>query len=554
SREPRAASREPRAALLAVRSAGALHRLLDVLPVFEGDERISTRITLVPGSAFDLDALALLDRAGARTISWEEACHTRHDLILCSSPKGAQYALTGPQVVLPHGAGFNKSVGAEGSPHLPSGLDPHFLLVDSEPWADLYALAHREQVARLAEYCPPAASRATVVGDPTLDRLLESVAHRDTYREALGTGERRLIVLTSTWGPESLLARRPELPRELIDQLPHDEYQLGLVMHPNEHSRMGGFDLTRRLAPAVSAGLVVAEPYTGWASLLVAADAVITDHGSTALYAAALGRPVISAYDGGSELLPRTPMARMLAAIPQLGRAADLDQALRAVETLSTERFANAAFELRGQALSQLRTELYRLLDLSPPNAPITPHPLPQPNPVPHQLSAFAVRTRVDEARITVSRFPPGTRERVQHLAAEHPTAGQRRIQSASVLWRRARPAPAEPHASRWTASGWTAHVLAEAPGCRTAAALLSPHRCLIHSRAAGLFSVRVEPCRVGGRVVRTDVSAVVSAVHAWMAGTADWTTPTSLICEIGSLAIRVRLLPADSADLDYEL
>src|SRR5689334_12915949 len=59
----RAAGSGQRAVLIAVRSAGALHRLLDVLPVFEGDSRITTRFTLVPGSHFDVDALAALDRS-----------------------------------------------------------------------------------------------------------------------------------------------------------------------------------------------------------------------------------------------------------------------------------------------------------------------------------------------------------------------------------------------------------------------------------------------------------------------------------------------------------
>ncbi|MEU5213690.1 translation initiation factor 2 [Streptomyces sp. NPDC020742] len=554
SSEQRAAHSEQRTVLLAVRSAGALHRLLDVLPVFEGDARIATRVTLVPGSAFDVDALAALERTGARTVSWEEACGATHDLVLTASPKGALPVLSGPRVVMPHGAGFNKSVSGEGSPLLPSGLDPCFLLADSEPWAALHALAHGEQLTRLAEYCPPAAARATVVGDPTLDRLLGSTGHRESYRAVLGTGERRLIVLTSTWGPESLLARRPELPAELVGQLPHDAYQVALVLHPNAYSRTGSFDLTRHLAPALSAGLVLPGPYEEWASLLVAADAVVTDHGSTALYAAALGRPVIGAYEGGSELIPGTAMAQLLSAVPRLGKAGELDQVLRAAEALDTRQFAEAAFALPGQALARLRRELYRLLELPPPDVPAAPQPLPRPGCTPDRPSAFAVRAEVSGTRIAVARFPPDTQEEVHHLAAEHPEAGQRRIQSASVLWRRARPASPEPHSSTWTAGGWTARVLDEAPGCRTAAAILTPERCLVRSRSAGLLSVRIEACRTAGRVVRTDPAGVVSAVHAWLRATPHWTPPVSLVCDFGPVSVTVELAPAERTDLGYEL
>ncbi|MFI1798320.1 translation initiation factor 2 [Streptomyces sp. NPDC020379] len=535
-----------------MRSAGALHRLLDALPVFEGDERIAVRFTLVPGSAFDVDALAALERSGARTVGWEQARAREHDLILTASPKGALRVLSGPRVVMPHGAGFNKALSEEGSPHLPSGLDPHYLLADGEPWADLHALAHGEQLDRLTEHCPAAAARASVVGDPTLDRLLGSLAHREGFRAALGTGERRLIVLTSTWGPESLLARRPDLPRELLGRLPHDAYQLGLILHPNEHSRTGTFDLARRLAPALAAGLVLAGPHEEWAALLVAADAVVTDHGSTALYAAALGRPVIGAYDGGSELIPGSPMADMLASAPLL--AEGLPAALRAAEAQDTRRFADAAFARQGESLRRLRSELYRLLGLRPPTAPVAPHPLPRPAAAPRRPAAFAVRTQVSGRRIGVERFPPYTSEAVRHLAAELPEADTRHTQTAAVLWRRARSAAPAPHSSAWTAAGWTERILDDAPACRTAAALLTPERVLVRHRSAGPLSVRVEPCLAAGRVLRADPAAVVSAIHAWLAEAPQVTPPVTLLCDTGPLTVRVRLAPADEADLAYEL
>ncbi|MCY0946703.1 translation initiation factor 2 [Streptomyces antarcticus] len=550
----RAAGSGQRAVLVAVRSAGALHRLLDVLPVFDGDERIAVRFTLVPGSAFDVGALAALELSGARTLTWDEAHGREHDLILTASPKGPLRALSGPRVVLPHGAGFNKAVSGDGSPQLPSGLDPHYLLAQGEPWADLHALAHGDQLARLTEYCPPAAAQATVVGDPTLDRLLGSLAHRESYRSALGTGRRRLIALTSTWGPESLLAQRPELPGELIGLLPHDAYQIALILHPNEYSRTGSFDLSRQLSPALAAGLVLAGPYEEWAALLVAADAVVTDHGSTALYAAALGLAIIGAYDGGSELIPGSPMAELLARAPRLSEATELPGALLAAATHDAGGLASAAFAHQGQALPRLRRELYRLLGLRPPSIPVAPHPLPRPVVVPPRPAAFSVRADVSGNQITISRFPPSTSEAVHHLAAEHPGADQRHLQSASVLWCRARSVSPAPHTSAWTAAGWTSRALDDAPGCRTAAAILTPERCLIRHRSAGLLSVRIEPCRASGRVLRCDPAAVVSAVHSWLGANERWTPPVSLVCDTGPFSVRIRLGPADEADLGYEL
>ncbi|MFI8929977.1 translation initiation factor 2 [Streptomyces sp. NPDC053474] len=537
-----------------MRSAGALHRLLDVLPAFDGDNRVSTRFTLVPGSRFDVDALSALERAGIRTLSWDEALRTRHDLVLAASPKGPVGQLPGLRALLPHGAGFNKTVAEDGSPGVPSGLDPHYLLTEGEPWADLHAVAHEEQVSRLAHHCPGTAHRAAVVGDPTLDRLLSSVPLRTDYRAALGTGPRRLVVLSSTWGPESLLARRPELPADLSALLPHDSFQLALVLHPNEYSGSGSFDLSRWLAPALAAGLVLPRPYEEWAALLVAADAVVTDHGSTALYAAALGRPVINAYDGGHELLADSPMGRLLAAAPPLATAADLPDALQASLAVATRDYAADAFAQRGQALPLLQRHLYRMLGLRPPARPLEARAFPVPSAAPSQPRAFAVRAEVSGDRVTVERFPVHTTEFVHHVAAEYPGAGLRQVQSATVLWRRAPDPVSHTPATAWTAEGWTAHVLAEAPGCRTAVAVLTRTRCLLRHRTTGLISLRWEPHKDAGRVTYPDPGAVASAVHAWLGGNATRILPVSLLCDTGPVTVRVRLAAASTDDLDYEL
>ncbi|WP_445402288.1 translation initiation factor 2 [Streptomyces sp. LE64] len=543
-----------RTVLVAVRSAGALHRLLDVLPAFDGDSRVVTRFTLVPGSDFDVEALAALERAGARALAWEDAVRRRHDLVLAASPKGGLRRLSGPRALLPHGAGFNKTVADEGSADVPSGLDPHYLLARGAPWADLHALAHEEQVSRLARHCPATARRAAVVGDPTVDRLLASAPRRGPYRETLGTGARTLVVLTSTWGPESLLARRPGLPAELCASLPYDFFQVALVLHPNEHSGTGRFDLSRWLAPALGAGLVLARPYEEWAALLVAADAVVSDHGSTALYAAALGRPVVGAYDGGRELLADSPMARLLAAAPRFSSAADLPDVLRAARAVDTRARAADAFARPGQALPLLRRHLYRLLRLPPPAGPLEARPFPRPGTRPRTPRAFAVRTGVAGDRVAVARFPVHTDRPVHHLAAELPFADPRSAQSAAVVWRRARDAAAGAGTPAWTAEGWTAHALAESPGCRTAVAVLTPGRALLRSRTAGTFSLRVEPHRAAGRVAHADPAAVASAVHAWLGPGAAGTPPGSLWCDTGPLSVRVHLAPAEPDDLDYVL
>ncbi|MFD8593552.1 translation initiation factor 2 [Kitasatospora sp. NPDC059646] len=541
-----------RSVLLAFRSAVALHRLLDILPVFEGDGRISRWFTLVPGSRFDLEALAALDRSGARVIDFEQAVGRPFDLILTTSPKGALAGLSGrARALLPHGAGFNKALRDEGSAELPSGLDPAFLLSDGVPWADLHGLGHAEQLSRLAEFCPPAATRAVVVGDPTLDRILESDARRETYRAALGLGDRTLLALLSTWGPESLLSRRPDLPGELVHRLPVDRYRVALLVHPNEVGGRSRLDLTEQLRPALRAGLLLPSPHQDWAAVLVAADAVVTDHGSTALYAAALGRPMLDAYDGGRELIAGTPMARLLAAAPRFTgpetvRALDLRPAERAAAPPGAGAAAEA-FGRPGEALGLLRGELYRLLDLTPPRHAVPAEPLPVPAVPRSEAAALAVRAEVAGQQVRVERFPAATDLPVHHLSAEHPVAALAQLRSAAVLWRRA-------GSGRWTVDGWTAHVLAELPACRTAAAVLSPEHCVLLHRGHGPLAVRLAATRADGRVHRLDPTVAVSAVHAWLGAHPGAEPPGELTCTTGPFTHRLALRPARPEELAAEL
>jgi hypothetical protein len=530
-----------RAVLFAARSANALYRLLDVMPVFAGDDRVSRLFTLIPGSDFRIDALTAVERAHARTIPWEQAREQSFDLIIAASPKGPLRLPTGPWILLPHGAGFNKTIPGESS--VPSGLDPANLLPDGHALAPVYALAHPSQVDRLAELSPKAAERAVVTGDPVLDRILASRTRRDRYRVVLGTGGRRLIVLTSTWGPESLIERRPSLFTDLATQLPHDAYQLAAIVHPNVRSQMSPFDLSERLAPALDAGLILAEPYEEWAAMLVAADAVITDHGSAALYAAALDCPLIGACDGGAELLPGSPMADLLAASPRLEQPGSLDAAIARYRPGSGPLLAASALANQGHAVERLQAEAYRVLGLTLPGIPAAALPLPAPATAARPLSAFAVNCFASGGEVRVERFPAHTEAPAHHLAAEYDTAAVRYVQSAGLIYRRASHAPPAQHAESWTEAAWTARILSAYPGCRTAAVILAPGLCVARTRAGAFLTISIEPCEDDGRIVHTDPAAVLSAVHAQLAASSG--LPAVITCAIGQQRFRARLLPA---------
>ncbi|MFE3741244.1 translation initiation factor 2 [Streptomyces sp. NPDC059134] len=582
-----------RTVLYAVRSATALNRLLDTLPAFAGDHRVRPVFTLVPGSDFSTDALAALDGAGARTIPWSEAVRGGHDLVVAASPNGPLHELPGPLVLLPHGAGFNKRLPHTSTDDSASGLHTRQLLRGGVPLAALHALAHPDQLARLAREAPAAAHRAAVVGDPTLDRVLASRTRRERYRDALGTGGRRLVAVVSTWGHESLLARRPGLPRRLTAELPYDAYQVALVLHPNVHSRLGRFTLREQLAPALAAGLLVARPHEEWAAVLSAADCVLTDHGSSALYPAALDLPLIGCYDGGTELLAASPMAGLLARVPRLAPdeppAAVIDAAVTGHRTGDTRALAAAAFDQRERSLDHLRTRCYALLGLEPLPGRVRPRPLSVPRIAAQRPTALAVRVGVRGSVVSVARHPLDSGPLDGHVAAEDGVSTLDEMRSAGLVHRRAR--PMEPDADRtrdavWTAGGWTAHALEEYPACRTAAAVLAHDRCVLRRRepavpgalpeappgtphgappgappeagSSGLLAVRITADTSRGEPwVRPDPAAVLSCVHGWLEanpGAASATLPVTLDCVVGGRRSTALLTRATDEDTRAEL
>ncbi|MFF3490183.1 translation initiation factor 2 [Streptomyces sp. NPDC002795] len=493
---------------------------------------------------------------GARTVPWSEAVSRTYDLVIAASPKGELGQLRGPHVLLPHGAGFNKTIPYEGSADSASGLDPMYLSrAESAAPIALHALAHPSQLTRLTTVAPQAARRAKVVGDPTLERVLASRAHRDRFRAALGTGPRTLVALASTWGPESLLRRRPDLPARLAARLPYDEYQLALVVHPNDWSRLGAFELGQRLAPALAAGMLLPHPRDEWASVLVAADALVTDHGSAALYYAAAGdRPVVAACRGGDELLPGSPMDVLLGAVPELGPSQDLQKALRAYQPGRAAEAARSAFAHRHDALRRLRDELYALLGLAPPDLPspaATPLPLPAaPRRTP---SAFDVHVEFTEDSISVARHPAGTVTPGHHLAVEHGAASEQLARSAGLLYRRPLVDSAHTASLGWTFEGWARRTLDDYLGCRTAAVVLPAGRCLLRFRGHDRpYVLDVGTVAGNGRVARVDPAAAVSAAHAWLTSTATGTSLTS--CVIGERAFPVHLRPATPEEAQQEV
>ncbi|WP_406692841.1 hypothetical protein REH65_14695 [Saccharopolyspora sp. ID03-671] len=355
----------------AARTLTALDRLLDVLPLLADDMRVETRFAVCPGSEFATNLADELRGSAANVVGWGSG---EFDLAVSPSGNGPLHELDGRVLTLPHGAGHHKRVATEtGVAEEISGLSRQQLVHGGEVVPTAIGVSHVDRLEDLRRQCPEAVPRAAVIGDPCFARLRASLPLREHYRRALGAGDRRLVLLASTWGPESLFARRGDLAKQLVTEFP--DAQVALALHPNVWTRYERLQLETWLSTARSRGLVLLPRIRAWQAALVAADVVVSDHGSLAHYAACLGKPLLLGAFGDAEVAPKSPMAL-------LGeRAARLDPHADPRPQLEGARPVPGHAELAGltfaeDACARLRALIYDLLDLREPSWPATPEPV----------------------------------------------------------------------------------------------------------------------------------------------------------------------------------
>ncbi|MBK3581436.1 hypothetical protein JHN63_48295, partial [Streptomyces sp. MBT65] len=323
-----------RKVLFVVHNVTSATRLLDVLPLFHDDFRVQLLVTCTESSAFRAGIAELLAETGVPVLPWEQAVRTPVDLAVSASFGGQLRAFSGVLAVLSHGVGYTKRLGTPNTQHPTPGseaaepaapvfgLSPEWLLDESgRPVADALVLSHPEQLERLRAVCPEAASTGVLAGDPCWDRMLAARPYRERYRRALGVARaQRLVVLNSTWNPESLFGDDllPSLLPRLTSELPVDEYRLAAVLHPNIWHGHGPGQIRAWLDRARRAGLTLVDPLHGWRQALLAADAVIGDHGSVTYYAAALGTPVLLGAAPLAGLAPDAPVHAFVRTAPRL--------------------------------------------------------------------------------------------------------------------------------------------------------------------------------------------------------------------------------------------
>ncbi|MFJ2743415.1 hypothetical protein ACIO3O_27620 [Streptomyces sp. NPDC087440] len=379
------------------------------------------------------------------------------------------------------------------------GLSAPWLLHNGVPIADALVLSHPEQQDRLKEACPAAAPTGVIAGDPCFDRILAARPHRTYFRNALGVHPgRRLIVVNSTWNPESLFGDGggedllPVLLPRLISELPRDEYQVAAVLHPNIWAGHGPGQIRSWLDRARRAGLVLVDPLHHWRQALIAADAVIGDHGAVSFYAAALGTPVLLGAAPLAGLAPDSPVADFVSEaprlIPDLPLLPQLDRLL--AEHQPSPQAAEFTTSVPGESATLLRRLFYALMARPEPPEPARPVPLLAPPYEPgeataplHVVTACGPGGEVSVTRYADPRTAPAVRGEV-HTAVHEDTRNPERLALADLVHR----ANAADDPRFGGPARWTADILDRFPQCALAVYVTGPDTCTVRTREGALL------------------------------------------------------------------
>jgi hypothetical protein len=382
--------RYQRTVLAVVHTTTAGTRLGDVVPLLEEDPRIQVVFTHPPSALISGGVTEFLARLGGVVVPWRQATQTRFDLALAASD-GLLEWVHAPVVAMLHGAGYNKYPArwnghGQAVPREAAGPQRSRLVCHGRTIASAMLLPTSSQVERLRRSCPEAAGIVAAAGDPCYDRLSVSLPGRDAYRRALGTGDRTLVVVSSTWGPGSLLNRHRVLLAELIHELPSRQYQVAAVIHPGVWSWHGTRQVCTWFADCVRQGLFLIPPEEGWRAALAAADVVLGDHGSVTCYAAAAGVPVLLASFPAGEIEPGSPVAHLGAIAPKLRPerpyAPQLEKAISAWRPEQHRAMQALVTDVPGQSARIIRSVMYRLMKLPEPDGQPNVRPVPDPRPV----------------------------------------------------------------------------------------------------------------------------------------------------------------------------
>jgi hypothetical protein len=270
-----------------------------------------------------------------------------------------------------------------------------------------------------------------------------------------------------------------------------------MALHPNIWQWHTPWQIRAWTDSARRAGVRLLPPAEGWRAALVAADLLIGDHGSVTFYGATLGVPTTLATAPLDAVAPDSAIGRFLRAAPRLDHdrpyRAQLDALQEPAELAEITALATSAPE---QAMSLLRKEFYRIVDLPEPAWPAEPLAVPVPPDGDREPGAQLLRVELTGRHATVTRhpaellrienrLPDGT-----HLSVDLAEPYRAFLELADVV--------VVPDARD------AAAVLSAMPGCLLAAGAIDRRSCLVVDTSGTAIRFTTDLARVCAAVVHT--------------------------------------------------
>jgi len=378
-----------------------VQRLLDVFPVVQSDLRIQMVFTVAP-HAFGEGVPQFLHARGIPVLPWEEAVRSDFDLALAAGWEEIDQ-VRAPVVLLSHGAGQIKVQrvwnGAATEERPPGMLSRDNLTRKGSVVPAAVGLAHRNDLKTLARTCPEAVPVATVLGDPTYDRLVASLPHRGAYRAALGLTEgQKLVVVTATWGQWASFGALDALLPRLLTELPGQTYRVAVLTHPNISAGHGWWQVQTWLSAYHRRGVAVIPPDVDWRPVMASADWVLGDHGSLTTYATLTPAPILMVRFPYDKVHRASPAAGLAKTAPTLFPGHPVEEQLHYAATEYRRKdYAAIAGQISsapGRFNERLRRLVYRMLGIGQPAYP----PVTEPVSVPASLDGWTGKALGDVA------------------------------------------------------------------------------------------------------------------------------------------------------------
>jgi hypothetical protein len=340
-----------------------------------------------------------------------------------------------------------------------------------------------------------------VIGDPCVDVMLENRHRRVRYRDELGIGHRRLVVLTSTFGSASLLGHQPDLPQRVAAALDPDRYACALLTHPAITAVHGHKQLRAWLASAEDLGMITVVAGQRWEPILLSADCVLADQGSISLYAVALDLPLIAA-GGHPSLIPEnTVVAELAKRAPSLSLDQDIqDQVDAAIASHQPGQYADLAeqaFDGPGAFAARMRALCYRLMNLTEPDAPAELDLLDMPVVSLSRPTAFTAAVSGDPTELEVHRRAATARSYAWPTGAD-PHLLVDAVDGPVSLLHRADVVYLDQTAGHGSGQidDWAAEVFRAWPAARMAVLVVDTARCQVIARDATSCELMIDAGR----------------------------------------------------------